>query len=296
MRAVAILGPGSSPQIIQRFQSQPGVTWSTGIPANSTDVDVILLFGGDGTIHRHLPQLVTLQLPVLIVPCGSGNDFARALKLRNIRDAHRAWDNFCAGNDCVRAIDTGVIKELGQDSAPNTTQLRHYFCCVACVGLDAAVARRANALPRWIRAHGGYALSLPFALWSFESFAATFTGLSKGTESKEVTTEKMMLAAFANAPAYGHGVKIAPRAELGDGRLDVFVVSDISKIHLLSVFPSVYFGRHLSLPQVKYSTIENLRLETESPMDVYADGEYVCRTPIEVSVEKKSFRVVIPQL
>lgn len=294
MRAAAILGPGSSPKIIERFQSQPGVTWYIGLPANSSDADIILVFGGDGTIHRHLPRLVTLQLPVLIVPCGSGNDFARALKLRNVRDAQRAWDNFCSGSDCVRAIDTGVIEELGRDSVPNTTQLRHYFCCVACVGLDAAVARRANALPRWIRAHGGYALSLPFALWSFESFAAKFTGLWERTKSRESTTEKIMLAAFANAPAYGHGVKIAPRAELDDGKLDLCIVSDISKIHLLGVFPSVYFGRHLSLPQVNYSTIEDLRMETESPMDVYADGEYVCRTPIEVSVAKKSLRVVVP--
>ena len=37
-----------------------------------------MIFGGDGTIHRHLPALVRLQLPVLVVPAGSGNDFARA--------------------------------------------------------------------------------------------------------------------------------------------------------------------------------------------------------------------------
>ncbi|MEY2412894.1 MAG: hypothetical protein QOD84_1500 [Acidobacteriaceae bacterium] len=295
MRAAAILGPGSSPQVIKRFRSRSGVTWSTGIPANATEADIILIFGGDGTIHRYLPQLVALQLPVLIVPCGSGNDFARALKLRSVRDAQRAWNNF-GDDECVRAIDIGVIKELDHKSSPNAAQLRHYFCCVACVGLDATVARRANALPRWIRAHGGYALSLPFALWSFKSFAAKFTALYEGAAPKDLSSEKMVLAAFANAPAYGHGVKIAPRAELGDGQLDVCVVSDIGKIRLLSVFPSVYFGRHLSLPQVNYSTIENLRMETERPMDVYADGEYVCRTPIEVSVVKESLRVVVSRL
>jgi diacylglycerol kinase (ATP) len=48
------------------------------MPSRSDQADAILLFGGDGTIHRHLAQLVQLGLPVLVVPAGSGNDFARA--------------------------------------------------------------------------------------------------------------------------------------------------------------------------------------------------------------------------
>ena len=56
------------------------------MPNDSGSADAILIFGGDGTIHRHLAQLVKLQIPVLVVPRGSGNDFARALKLRSIAD------------------------------------------------------------------------------------------------------------------------------------------------------------------------------------------------------------------
>jgi len=46
----------------------------------------------------------------------------------------------------------------------------HYFCCVAGIGLDTEIARRANKLPRWLRAHGGYALTLPQALFHFAPF------------------------------------------------------------------------------------------------------------------------------
>ena len=124
---------------------------------------MILIFGGDGTIHRHLSQLVNLQLPVLVVPHGSGNDFARALNLRSVRDSVKAWRKFLSDANNVRTIDLGVISPLVTDplnlgAAPPPQH--HYFCCVGGVGLDAEVARRASNLPRWLRRHGGYALSL----------------------------------------------------------------------------------------------------------------------------------------
>jgi NAD kinase len=80
MRAAAILGLGCSPKNLAPFQSDAtNVEWRMGMPTDSAQADVIVLFGGDGTVHRHLNQLVELRLPVLVVPTGSGNDFARAL-------------------------------------------------------------------------------------------------------------------------------------------------------------------------------------------------------------------------
>jgi diacylglycerol kinase family enzyme len=50
----------------------------------------------------------------------------------------------------------------------------------------------------------------------------------------------------------------------------------------------------LNVPQVEYFQTEHARLETEQPHDVYADGEYVCRTPIEVSIARRALRVIVP--
>ena len=86
MRAAVIFGLGTSPADLRPFQTDSRTEWLEGLPAASSDADAILIFGGDGTIHRHLTALVRLQLPVLIVPVGSGNDFARALKLRGVED------------------------------------------------------------------------------------------------------------------------------------------------------------------------------------------------------------------
>ena len=83
MRAAAILGLGCSERDLKAFQENSTADWLIGLPASSSEADVILIFGGDGTVHRHLAQLVHLHRPVLVVPRGSGNDFARALGLRS---------------------------------------------------------------------------------------------------------------------------------------------------------------------------------------------------------------------
>src|SRR5450755_2881399 len=97
MRAAAILGLGTSPSDLSPFQAVSPTQWSQGLPASAAEADAIVIFGGDGTIHRHLPASVRLQLPVLVVPTGSGNDFARALNLRSTRDSLRMWRDFEAG-------------------------------------------------------------------------------------------------------------------------------------------------------------------------------------------------------
>src|ERR1700730_638580 len=133
MRAAAILGPGNISRDVDRLRRTGKAEWTWGPPASSHDADAVIIFGGDGTVHRHLAQLVALGLPVLVVPCGSGNDFARALKLRHVRDSLAAWRTFTVGGNNVRTIDLGIITRnieenfAGGAPAPH----RHYFCCVA---------------------------------------------------------------------------------------------------------------------------------------------------------------------
>jgi diacylglycerol kinase (ATP) len=289
VRATAIFGPGSSAKDLKPFQTNSEATWNTDLPGNPSQADVVLIFGGDGTIHRYLPQLVKLQLPVLVVPCGSGNDFAGALGFKGVRDSLAAWRKFSSGNGNLRTIDLGVIAAMrtGPDAGES-----HYFCCVGGVGLDADVARRANRLPRWVRAHGGYILSLLPALLSFTPISMR---LSVPEHCDDFVSRKpIMIAAFANAPSYGGGMKIAPRAQLDDGLLDLCIIGHMNKLKLLRLFPTVYLGRHLSIPQVEYFQAERFKLETEAPQDIYADGEYVCRTPIEVSLARTALRVIVP--
>jgi diacylglycerol kinase (ATP) len=360
MRAAAIFGLGCSPHNLKPFQDAESFdaesqknAWRIGMPAASDQADAVLLFGGDGTIHRHLSQLVNLGSPVLVVPTGSGNDFARTLGLRSLRDSLAAWRLYCAEKNNVRSIDLGVItplqaaspapsakvnsapNDLARDSALGT----RYFCSVAGVGLDAEIARRANHLPRWLRGHGGYALAFAPAMFQFAPFPMKILtpavsdptpdpnvdchpdrsfpfpkGTGSAVEGPAVLThpprehwncpnatpiwkvrksQPTILAAFANTPTYGGGMQIAPRAQMDDGLLDVCVIGSVDPFKLFCMFPTVYFGRHLKIREVDYFSAAHLRVETEHPLDLYADGEYVCRTPAEIGIQRAALRVIV---
>jgi diacylglycerol kinase (ATP) len=284
MRAAVIFGLGTSSRDLKPFQRDSRTEWLQGLPGSSSDADAVLIFGGDGTIHLHLTALVRLQLPVLIVPTGSGNDFARALNLRSVGDSLQVWRNFEAGKLQTRAIDLGAIVA---SAAPEHT---HYFCGVAGCGLDSAVARRANQMTRWLRGRGGYVLALLPLLLKLPAHSMRLTEIDGADRT---TIEKLtLLSAFANTQFYGDGMQIAPEADFADGKLDICQISTMNFVEFFCMFPTVYFGRHLLSPKVEYSKAERVRVETEIPIDIYADGEFVCETPAEISVAAGALRVI----
>ena len=265
MRAAAIFGLGTSSQNLDAFREYSATEWIEGVPARSADADAILVFGGDGTIHRHLSALVRLKLPVLVIPAGSGNDFARALKSHSIRDSLRVWHDFECGKARVQTIDLGVIRPSAN---PETF---HYFCCVAGCGIDSIAAQRANRMPRWLRRNGGYVLSLLPLLLRLPAYNMRFSYSNhNGPERDDNLT---LLAAFANTQFYGDGMRNAPDADPCDGKLDVCQILTMSPWRLF-VCSRPFSRESPANAEVKYSKAERIRLETETPLEIYADGEF----------------------
>ena len=87
-------------------------------------------------------------------------------------------------------------------------------------------------------------------------------------------------------------MRIAPEANFADGKLDICRINTLNPFKLLCMFPTVYFGRHLLLPEVEYSRAERVYVETETPLEIYADGEFVCEAPAEISVAAGAMRVI----
>ena len=211
-----------------------------------------------------------------------------------MRDSLAAWKNFCAGHGNTREIDLGIITPLG-DSTGNSIYGTRYFGCVAGVGLDGEISRRANNLPRWLRGHGGYALSLVPSVFNFAPFPMKVsTPVDSADEWLTRSDQPTLLAAFANTPHFGDGMKIAPNAELDDGLLDACIVGGMDPFKLFCLFPTVYAGKHLGIRGVEYFQSARARIETEHPLDVYADGELVCRTPVEIGIRQAALKVVVP--
>ncbi len=284
LKIALIYGPRASVRHSRPFQELVSATWMTEVGPR---LDAVLIFGGDGTIHRHLPSLHELKVPLLPVPNGSGNDFASSLGIHSPGYSLRAWRRFIRDRSNVRQIDLGRVTTL---AAPSTN---HLFCNVANLGLDADINRRANRLPAFIRSNGGYVFSLFPELIRYRAQPVTLTCLDENPPAP--IQKPSTLVTFANGKRYGHGLQIAPRADMSDGFFDLCFVRRTSKLRIAALFPTVYFGRHLRLPEIEYFRFRRMRVETPSPVDIYADGEFLCCTPAEVSVIPAGLRVIIPE-
>lgn len=106
--------------------------------------------------------------------------------------------------------------------------------------------------------------------------------------------ENGFLIAAGNGPQYGHGMRLTHRARMDDGLLDVCFVRTLSKLRLLRLFRVVYRGGHIGMREVEYFQSPRVRIATDRPMEVFADGEYVCPTPVEIGVHPNALRLIVP--
>ena len=135
MRAAYVLGPSLNTKALEAFQHPDWQLEQLSQKHDAQSPDALLIFGGDGTLHHELEFLVRTLTPLLIVPCGSGNDFAKTLGLHTPSDSAELWRQFCATKAHVRKLDLGVISLLDRRLAPTAPDI--YFCNVAGAGLDA---------------------------------------------------------------------------------------------------------------------------------------------------------------
>jgi len=289
-RALAVTGPRSSAARVVPFRNavadvrvelldHPGLEAVCAALAESPDC--VLLFGGDGTLNRYLELLLEAQLPVLMVPTGSGNDFAMANGVKNAADALSVFQSWARGAGATRMVD---IAEVALHDAKGTPGRRHFGCCVN-IGVDAEAVYRANRLPNWLKARGGYLIGALLALIEFRPQSYTIV-----TESK--TTERLWFIAGLNTPTYGGGLKIAPHASVTDRKLELALCDAVSRLALLRYIPRLFSGRVQDIPFLRFRTVESFRVETGTPQAVCADGEVLGFTPIEVKLAAARLPVI----
>jgi diacylglycerol kinase (ATP) len=249
------------------------------------DVDAALIFGGDGTLNRYLPELIERQIPFLIVPCGSGNDFARELGIKTHADAVRAWQGFRNGGCHVTRVDAVQVR------FPNG--LMRFYCNIAGIGLDSATNDVANKQPQWLRKRGGYNLAALQALATFEAPTVSLTLTLPDSKRLEIE-RRMTLAAFANGRSYGSGMRIAPAADFSNGLLEVCLIAQASKPRILYLFPRVFSANHVGLPEVEFLQARSVDVRSKPPQDVYGDGELLGRTPFSLRVLPGALSAITP--
>jgi len=337
VRAVALLAPFVDERYVRRFHVA-GVSIFAGNDLDPTDEPAAaLIFGGDGTLHRHLAGLSQKHVPTLIVPVGSANDFAQSVGIRTVEQSLAAWRRFCFAGDNVRSIDLGTIQPIDPTLAANRettegwsgeslerlhfvpdgprddlprmgprimqSQLRRaaeaqrniraeiLFAGIAGTGLDAAVNRQVLQQSRRLRAHGGYVLALLQVLGRFQPPRMTISAEIDG-EWRAIAEERGVLVAVGNGPQYGNSMRLTHGADMHDGKVDLCFVRNISKFRLLRFFPVVFSGGHIGMKEVEYVQATRVRIATDPVSEIFADGEPVCSTPVEIGVRRNALRVI----
>jgi diacylglycerol kinase (ATP) len=229
----------------------------------------LIVIGGDGLVHLAIQKLARSAVPLLIIPAGTGNDFARSLGL----NINKPLENLSLLSEMKSTgVDLGLV--AGE-----------YFAQILSTGFDSLVNERANQM-RFIRGRMKYNVAIAQVLSTFKPRSYSFRVDEVHLESKA------MLIAVSNGKSYGGGMMISPMSDLQDGYLDVMILGPVSRFEFLRVFPKVYSGSHINHPAVKFLKAKNVAISANAV--AYADGERVGDLPIEVSIVEKCLRVLIP--
>ena len=233
-------------------------------------LDGVLVVGGDGALHGVLDHVADSDLNFGLIPAGTGNDTARSLGIP-VKDVNAAVDLVIAGD--VRTIDLARADEA-------------YVATVVASGFDSKVNERANEMT-WPRGNMRYNIAIVAELRKFEPLPFTLE-LDGRTIEREA-----MLVAVGNGPSFGGGLRICEGAKLDDGLLDVVVINPVSKPKLLRVFPKLYQGTHVTLPEFERHLVKEVKL-TSPGIVAYGDGERLGPLPMTTRIQPGALRVFAP--
>jgi diacylglycerol kinase (ATP) len=236
-------------------------------------LDRLIVAGGDGTVHHAMRGLAGSDTALAILPLGSGNDLAFALGVPPALPAAVAM----ALTGGRRRIDLARFGDVP-------------FGCVAGVGFDSEVNRYANSLRR-LRGSLIYVWAVLRVLPRFRPLQ-----LRLRHPAGELSGPAMFVA-FANAPRYGGGMRIAPQARLDDGMIDAVVVRGTSRLRLLRIFPRVFSGTHVSEPEIEIIRGAAFEVALDRRLLAHGDGEPLVEVGEEfvpVTVRPAALAVIAP--
>ncbi len=250
--------------------------WEIAQDAASQGYTLIVAAGGDGTVNEVINGLMQVPQParpaLAVLPGGTGNDFARGIGTPKRADL------------AVQALLTGTRKRVDVGQVND-----RYFGGISGVGFDAEAARQANEWPRWV---GGTALYVAAILKMLVTYSPVDARITIDGRAQSL---RMFLLAAANTKWYGGGMFMAPHAEMDDGRLAVVYARDLGKLETLALLPQVYSGRHLLHPKVSHTTADEIRVESDTPLSIHADGEIVGRVPAVFRTVRGALEVLVPR-
>ena len=243
---------------------------------NITEYDGFIGIGGDGTLHEIINGMLSRhdgrKIPIGIIPGGSGNSYMHDLQLTDPLKAAKAIIN-----GKTRALDTAKVE---------VNHIIKYSNNMIGWGLVTDVGNQAEHF-RWLGTNRYTILSVVEVL-RHKSRPATLI-----MDDKKIEDEFIFIIA-CNSIHVGKGMKMAPKARLDDGLIDLIVIrSGVSRTRLLQVLPKLFDGSHINEPELEYYQTSQFSLIPETDEILNIDGEIMGSTPIQVDVIPKAFEMFV---
>jgi len=229
----------------------------------------VIAVGGDGLAHVVLQKTTPAQIPLAVIPAGTGNDFVRTLGW-SLSDLEPYLDQIVSTK--ARLMDLGLVDG-------------EWFGAILSTGFDSIVNERANTM-HWPKGPNKYNLAIAIELPGFKPRQYEIT-----LDDRIIKTQAMLIA-ISNGRSYGGGMLVCPQADIHDGLFDVMILHTISKIEFLKVFPRVFKGTHISHPAVEI--VRSKRVSIKADAVAYADGERIGSLPLTAECISEAMQTWIP--
>lgn len=237
------------------------------------DYDHILISGGDGTVDLIVNTMkeLDINIPIGILPCGTANDFAKAVNLSfNPKEAIER-----IVNSNPKKIDIGKINDK-------------YFINVASAGMFTDVSQKIN--PEFKNSMG----KVSYYLKGIEE-ALYMRKFSIKVESEEVEYNgDMYLMLIFNGKTAGN-INLAYKAEVDDGLLDVIIVKDVLFPNMFPLLISILKGEHLegyNENEILYFKTNKLKIDCKDKLNTDIDGEKGPDFPLEIECVKDGIELL----
>ncbi len=260
---------------VQKFETKrKNDAMNETIKACSEDWDNIIVVGGDGTVNEVAKGIVLggRKIPVGILSSGTVNDFANYMEIpKNVLEFY----DMIKRGEAVE-VDLGKIDDS-------------YFVNVAAGGLLTSVGF--SVLPEVKMVLGRMAYYLEGLR---ELVVKDLKPLKVKIESEELTVEsEILLFVVSNTSSIGGFKKLAPKADVVDGYLDVFAIKKADVQELANIFFNIFNGDHINHSKVIYFKSRKIKITSEEEISIDIDGEYGGKLPATFEILSNAFSVLV---
>lgn len=261
------------PQAAWALTTGPRHATELAAKAVSQQYEAVVAVGGDGTINETAQALVNTPTALGVIPGGSGNGFARELRM----PLHLQEAVFCLQKAKTVRCDVGQANgEL--------------FLNLAGVGIEAQIAYDFMQYGKT----GKRGMWPYFKLGAKDAFTYQPQEMQLEYDGRRETLRPLSVT-FANGTQYGSNFKIAPQASLTDGWLEKVVIKNVHKLKLLAAAPTFFTDDSTHLGVTDTTRVKHVLLRQPGEIIYHLDGEpKKTQDQLEIKILPAALNVLIP--